>query len=204
MFQWFRNLFRSKAPVKELPPRRELVQWLPGCNLWVPMSANYWQDRGYPRNVAWMLYKEGLEMANELIATGSPRDGNGMYGPIGSKTIIEEKDRGATKSRTSTEVGTNHESSNADDAFLLAQSLSAGAALCSDYESGTGGHADTDGFTGHGGSFGGGGASGGWDGGSSPEPMVGSGSSAPDPSPSFDAGSSISDTSSSVDTSGNC
>lgn len=196
MFQWLRKMF-GKTPVTQLalPPRRELVQWFPACNMWVPMSIQFWIDKGYSRKIARELYEEGVSFAHELMVTGVPRDGNGMYGYKG-------KDHGTAKPRTDHIDETRSESDA--DAFLLAQSISAGSALCSDHESSAGGHADTDGFTGLGGSFGGGGADAAWDASGVSSHATEVAAPAPDVSSSYDAGSSISDTSSSFDSSGNC
>lgn len=203
MTNWLRKLFTRKTETPlTLPPRRELVQWFPVCNMWVPMSVQFWIDKGYSRNVARELYVEGMALANELMVKGEPRDGNGMYGYKG-------KDHGTAKPRTNNTRATDDEP---EDGFSLGRStqeiLAAGEAVCNHDADSSERNTDTTGFTGLGGTFGGGGASGGWDSGPSPEPVVASSPSAPDPSPSYDAGpsidTSVSDTSSSFDSSSNC
>lgn len=200
MFQWLRNLFHPKPPVKDLPPRRELVQWLPGANLWVPFSANYWQDRGYPRSVAWMLYREGVEMADELGFSRSRTIEQ-------TQQIAKESKHGTYDRRPEPARESDYEPDLTSQANLL---LAAGEALCDAGLDHAGRPADTGGYTGHGGDFGGAGATGSWEGGDAvPSHAAEVAAPAPDLSPSVDAGpsidtsSSISDTSS-FDSSGNC
>jgi hypothetical protein len=177
MFNWLRNLFtKKKAAAPELPPKRQLVQWFPAANMWVPYSVQYWCDRGYSLTLARQMYQEGVTMALELTATGQPRDGNKMYGgaskpspntpagpigPAGQPTGPHGR-TGPTKPKGDSDESTTN-------SLLLAEELA--LATAGDFtrdETPTG-----DVFHGAGGSFGGAGASSGWD-----APSVPSGDSA--------------------------